>query len=166
MKLKTDYVPAIKIALLTLLIILIGIFQNVFVSGLSLPVVVIIPMLVSVAMHEKELTSLLFGALSGAVLDLASPVHDGVFAFLFALLACAVSLLSHYKFRNTLLGTAILAFGFALISFSTALIFAAFKDNALTWQIFKRAFLPGILLTALLTPVFYYPVRLIETKLR
>lgn len=166
MKLKTDYVPAIRIALFSVLIILIGVFQNVFVSEFLLPVTVVIPLLVSVTMHERELTSLLLGALSGAVYDLASPVHDGVFAFLFALLACAVSLLSHYKFRNTLLGTAILTFGFAFISFGVSLVFSALQDSALTLQIFRKAFLPGILLTTLLTPVFYYPVKRMETKLR
>ena len=162
---KEDILPPIRILLLVVLTACLGVFQNVFLMELPVPIVIGIPLTVSIAVREKELTSLLFGVLSGVIFDLVSPVHDGVFTLTFALLSGLVSLLARYKVRDTFAGAEILNLLFTAVVYGVYYVFSTlrygFAPDKLT-----RLFLPSVLILALLLPVFYYPIRFAESKLR
>lgn len=162
---KEDILPPIRILLLVVLTAVLGVIQNVFLMELPVPIVIGIPLTVSIAVREKELTSLLFGVLSGAIFDLVSPVHDGVFTLTFALLSGLVSLLARYKVRDTFAGAEILNLLFTAVVYGVYYVFSTlrygFAPDKLT-----RLFLPSVLILALLLPVFYYPIRFAESKLR
>lgn len=162
---KEDILPPIRILLLVVLTACLGVIQNVFLMELPVPIVIGIPLTVSIAVREKELTSLLFGVLSGAIFDLVSPVHDGVFTLTFALLSGLVSLLARYKVRDTFAGAEILNLLFTAVVYGVYYVFSTlrygFAPDKLT-----RLFLPSVLILALLLPVFYYPIRFAESKLR
>ena len=162
---KEDILPPIRILLLVVLTAVLGVIQNVFLMELPVPIVIGIPLTVSIAVREKELTSLLLGVLSGAIFDLVSPVHDGVFTLTFALLSGLVSLLARYKVRDTFAGAEILNLLFTAVVYGVYYVFSTlrygFAPDKLT-----RLFLPSVLILALLLPVFYYPIRFAESKLR
>lgn len=77
-------------------------------TGFSIPVNLLIPVIIPVAMNEKEFSGMLFGLLTGALWDLAAPVTDGILTLIFAIAGFLTGLLTHYLFRNTLLTSILL----------------------------------------------------------
>ncbi|MBR5411406.1 MAG: hypothetical protein IK104_12110 [Clostridia bacterium] len=160
-----EFLPPIRIILLIAVTVLLGVFQNVFLAELKYPVLPLIPLTVSIAVREKELTSLLFGALAGAILDLVSSVHDGVFALTFAVMAGLISLLARYKVRDTLMSAVLMTLFFSTIVCGVFLVFNYFRVGG-TPESTLRVVFPVMLIATVLTPVFYYPIRFVESKLR
>lgn len=167
MKTKARYLPVCRIALYAVFFILTGVIQNTFFGGLRVAVLPIVPLTVAVCAFEGEFTGLFFGMLGGALYDLASPAPDGIYALLFAALGCAVGLCMHYLFRGTLLSALLLTLIFAAAVSITGFFFTVFlKDPSGAFALFRHRTLPGILITTLMQPVFYYPIRAIDGKLR
>ena len=163
---REDLLPVIRITLLVLLTLSVGVVQNVFLLGLRFPLLLLVPWTVCVSMHEGELTSLLIGALSGAVYDLASPVHDGVFAFLFALFSLFACLLAKHKFRHTATGAVILAFIFGSGVCFIHFVYAALRDGPFSRELLTGTLFPMELFAAVIAPLVFYPLGALERKLR
>ena len=73
----------------------------------------------------------------------------------------------HYLFRGTLLSAFLLTLIFALCTALTGFIFMVLaKDRSGAFAVFRSTFLPGAVCSSLLLPVFYYPIRLLDQKLR
>ncbi len=167
MKTKARYLPVCRIALYAALFVLTGVIQNTFLGGLRVPVLPLVPLTVAVCTFEGEFTGLFFGILGGALCDIASPAPDGIFALLFAALGCAVGLCMHYLFRSTLLSALLMTLLFTAAAAAVGFFFTVFlKDPAGAFPLFRQRTVPGVLLTVLLQPVFYYPIRAIDGKLR
>ena len=167
MKLKERILPVCRILLLAALFIAAAAVQNSFLGSLKYAVLPLVPLTVAVCAFEGEMGGLLFGLLGGALYDIASPAADGVYALLFAALGCAVGLTMRYLFRSTLMSVFLLTAAFSLLTSLTGLIFTVFaKDHTGVLAAARARFLPGAALTALLAPLFYYPVRGIETVFR
>ena len=165
LKHREDLLPPLRIGLLVVVTVLIGVAQNIFLMELPVPIILSIPLTAAIAIREKELTSLLFGMLSGAILDLVSPIHDGVFTLTFALLAMLVSLLARYKVRDTLAGAVVLTLFFTAVVYGVLYVFLLARLKSLS-DAALRLFFPAMVVSAVLTPVFYYPIRFAEEKLR
>lgn len=167
MKTGVRFLPACRIALYAALFVLTAVFQNTFLSGLPVGLLPLAPLTVAVCTFEGEFSGLFFGILGGALYDIASPVPDGVYALLFAALGCAAGLFMHHMFRNTLLSALLMTFVFTSATVTVGFLFTvALKDPAGTVAVLRRHVLPGIFFTVLLTPVFYYPIRALDEKLR
>lgn len=149
--------------LLILLILLTSVLQNTFFGAVKPGLLLLIPLTVCISIYEREFAAFFFGILSGALWDLASPVADGVFALCFALLAFACGLLAKRVFRNTLAASMLLCFLFVssvnLVSVVYDLFNAGFSGIL---PAVLRVYLPSALLTTLVEPLFYFPVRAIE----
>ena len=73
----------------------------------------------------------------------------------------------HYLFRNTLLSALLMTLLFAAVAVFTGFVFTvAVKDPAGAFAVFRRRCIPSIGLSVLPTPLFYYPVKAIDGKLR
>ncbi len=127
----------------------------------------LIPLTVSIAMFEKEFAGMFFGLLAGALWDLASPVTDGVFALFFTVTACACGLLTHYVFRNSLRGAALLTTAVFILFCGIGVIFnCLLKDPSGAEYYLKTFCLHSYFPTIVFLPVFYYPVSFTEKRLR
>ena len=167
MRTKTRFLPVLRRAVYVLLFLAVAVIQNTFLGGHGIAVLPLVPLTVAVCTFEGEFAGLFFGLLGGALCDIASPVPDGVFALLFAVLGCAVGLTMHYVFRGTLLSAVLLTLACAAVVLTAAFLFNVFaNDPTGAFTVFRRAYLPGIALTTALLPIFYYPVRAADGKLR
>ena len=167
MKTGVRYLPACRIALYAVLFVLTAVFQNTFLSGLPVGLLPLAPLTVAVCTFEGEFSGLFFGILGGALYDIASPVPDGVYALVFGALGCAVGLFMHHMFRNTLLSALLMTLIFTTAAVTVGFLFTvAVKDPAGAAAVVRRQAIPGIFFTVLLTPVFYYPIRALDQKLR
>ncbi len=167
MRTKERIYPVLRRVIYILLFLLIAVAQNTVLGMRGSLLLPLIPLTVSVCIFEHEYAGFFFGVLGGALYDLASPAADGIYTLVFAVLGCAVGLTMHYLFRNTLLSAFMLTLLFALFTALTGFIFMVLaKEAAGSFAIFRRRFLPGAILTSLLLPVFYYPIRALDQKLR
>jgi rod shape-determining protein MreD len=167
MKTRSRFLPVCRAAVCVLLFVLTAVFQNTFLSGLPVGLLPLAPLTVAVCTFEGEFAGLFYGILSGALYDIASPVPDGVYTLVFAVLGCAVGLCMHYLFRNTLLSAMLITLIFTAVAVGVGFVFNVIvKDAAGAAAVLRQRAIPGVLLTTLLTPVFYYPVRAADGKLR
>ena len=163
---KRNYRPALRRAALVLLLLLTGVIQNTFLSALRPGVWLLAPLAVCIALFEKEFAGTFFGVLAGALWDLASPAPDGVYALVFAVLCCACGLLGRRVFRSTLSAAMLLSLGFSLLVSAVPTVYMLVSGGIHgLFSLLVRFCLPSVLIAAALTPVFYYPVRLLERKL-
>ena len=136
-------------------------------TAFPFPVLILIPATLSVAMFELEYAGLFFGLLAGALWDLASPMPDGLLAFLFALAAGLTGLLSRYVLRNTLLGAMGVILTVSVLYTAIAIpVFSSAMDLYETRSVFYTRFLPAILTSVLLTVPCYFTVRWLSVRLR
>ncbi len=155
--------PFIRRLILTLLILLTSVLQNVFLGAVKPGILLLIPLTVGISIYEREFAAFFFGILSGALWDLASPAPDGIYALCFALLAFACGMLAKRVFRNTLASAVLLCFLFASSVNLVAVVYDLIQGgfSGLLPGIL-RFYLPSALLTALFEPLFYFPVRAVE----
>ncbi len=153
----------------SLLIIAAYLLQCVFFpkTAFPFPVLILIPITLSVAMFELEYSGLFFGLLAGALWDLASPMPDGHLAFLFALTAGLTGLLSRYVLRNTLSGSIIVTLAASVLYSALAIpVFSSAMDIYEVQGVFYTRFLPAILTSVLLAVPCYFTVRWLSVRLR
>ncbi|MBQ7637389.1 MAG: hypothetical protein IJS90_00635 [Clostridia bacterium] len=167
MKTKESFYPALRIAALTLIFIAVSAAQNAVCVQHKLPIVLLVPLTVCVCSFEGEFAGLFFGIAGGALYDAASPAPDGVFTLLFAVLGCASGLLMRYVLRNTALSVFLLTLAFSFMTSLTAFVFiASAGDLTEATSVFTGTYLKSAVLTVFTLPVFYFPVKFIETRLR
>ncbi len=131
--------------------------------GIEFPVFLLIPLTVTVAMHEREFSGLLFGLFAGALWDIASPLPDGSLAFIFAVFACIIGLLIHYVLRNTLLSALLLSIIFNLIYCLYSHLFSMSGfDYEFTKALILTHYFPALLFSFIITIPDYFLIRTIS----
>lgn len=127
-------------------------------TELSLPVILLIPVIIPVAMNEKEFSGMLFGLLTGALWDLASPLTDGLLTLIFALTGFATGFLTHYFLRNTLLTSILFNLIAETFYFATDYIGIAksVSIELLPEIIKKNCILPMIISLAVSIPAYFF----------
>ncbi len=151
----------IRFGLYALIIGVVALVQNspyVLPDILGARAFVLLPLLVSIAMFEREIAAAVFGALAGILWDICS-VKDG-FNSIVLLLICAVcSLLIIRLMRNNILTALVLGAGaivsYCLIYIIINLLFGG--AGASISQIFTF-YLPSGIYTLAFVPVFYFPI--------
>ena len=167
MRTKERIYPVFRRVIYIALFVLTGVVQNTLLGMRGSILLPLIPLTVAVCVFEHEYAGFFFGLLGGALYDLASPAADGIYAIVFAVLGCAAGLVMHYLCRGTLLSAFLLTLIFALCTALTGFIFMVLaKDRSGAFAVFRSTFLPGAVCSSLLLPVFYYPIRLLDQKLR
>lgn len=127
----------------------------------------LIPLSVSIAMFEKEISGMFFGLLTGILWDISSPVTDGVFALFFTLTAFTCGLLTHYIFRNSLKAAAVFTTAEFVLFCGVSLIFnCILKDASGAWYYTATFCAHSFPFTLLALPFAYYIVKFTEKHLR
>ncbi len=151
----------IRFGLYVLIIGLVALVQN---SPYILPDIfgarafILLPLLVSIAMFEREIAAAVFGVLAGVLWDIGS-ARDG-FNSIVLLLICAVcSLLIIRLMRNNILTALVLGAG-SVISYCVLYILINLVlsgAGASVIQVFTF-YLPSCIYTLVFVPIFYFPV--------
>ncbi len=133
----------------------------------SLPVYILLPLLISISMYEREFTGLFFGLFAGALWDLASPLTDGFLALVFAAGAYIIGLLSRYILRNTMLSQIVLTVVMSVLYSLFMLIHTGFSSGTdILGELALRMYLPALIFTVLAGIPIYFSVRKISVKFR
>ncbi len=165
-KLTTQFIRRLIFAVFTLLAFCIQCISLPAVR-FGVPVFILIPLIVSISMYEKEFTGLFFGLLTGALWDLASPLTDGILALFFALLSYIICLLSRYILRNTLLCQIVVTGITSAVYSIFMLLYTGFSSGPdILTRLALGTYLPAIILTAVVSIPVYFCVRKTAVKFR
>ena len=123
----------------------------------------LLPLCVAVAMREKSLVAMLFGAFAGALWDYASPSGDGFYAAALCLLCFACGVLCSFLLRVNLRSFLLLcACAGLLLMFAHWLFFLCIPDVGSSVSLLFRRVLPSFLFTLAVSPVCYGLVKAIR----
>lgn len=162
MKQKKLTTQAVRRLIFVLITVFCHIVQFTWLPRLNIPfpVFLLIPLLVSTSMFEREFTGMLLGLLTGALWDLASPLTDGFLALFFTVFGCICGLLSHYIMRNTLLTAMVLTTAGTFTYSAITILYHCLINGFTAWgQIILKVYLPALVTAVLLTVPFYFLVR-------
>lgn len=157
----------IRYAIYSVAIIIISLLQN---SAGALPEIlgarafVAIPACVIIAMHEREIASAVFGAFTGAVLDICTGA-DGFNTFVLMAMGAVCSLLiSHFMQNNVVTSLVLGAGGVVLYELLYVTVNYAFggADGFATQLV--TFYLPSLIYTMIFVPVLYYIFKWIYTS--
>lgn len=156
----------IRKALLLCLVALTAVFQHTegaIPSLFGTRAMLLIPLTVAIAMHERSMQGLFFGALCGILWDFATVRGDGFFAVLLAFVGFISGSLVTYLMRNNIVTNLILSIagiGFVNISYWFVFIFRKGYEGSV--EVLFSYYLPSVLYTAVFAFVYYYLVGFIH----
>ncbi len=156
--------PIIRRVLYAVIIIVLHLLQFTVIpyTGLSFPVLLLLPMGIAIAMAEKEFSGALYGILIGALWDLSSPVTDGLWTLVFPVIFCLIGLLTHYTLRNTLLTALIFTLVATCIYLFIVCLYGIgdYSGEILT-ALMKNQLIPSLITSLILCiPEYYLVARL------
>lgn len=114
---------------------------------------------VAVALREKSIPSMAFGALCGALWDLGTTQADGFYTVILAMAGFICGSLSSFFVRNNLFSCLVLTFftsGFCTLSYWG--VFFLRKGYEGAWGLLLSYCLPSVIYTTAFAVVFYYAV--------
>ncbi len=128
----------------------------------SLAPMLLVPLTVAVAMHERADRGLLFGLFAGLLWDFASSGADGMYTLMLATIGFGVGILITFIMRNTALSAFILSF-VSCLAVSTAywLIFIFRKGYDGMFSVLWSFYLPCAVYSSLFIFLYHYLVSLI-----
>lgn len=153
-----------------LLIIFAAILQNtphLFPTIFGVRAFLLIPIVVCIAMFERDLVATLMGIFAGALWDVTMAVGDGYNALFMMIIATAVGLLINYLMRNNL-STALLLCGISILLYVILywfffVICRGIEGGAI---LLLTYYLPSALYTFIFVPIIYFAMRSFLQKLR
>ena len=127
----------------------------------------LLPLVVCLSLYERELPGALYGIFAGALWDSVSGVGDGFNALYLMLMGAICGILINTRMRNNMLTACMLSAGFHLIYTLLYLVFFLLAEGVdSVGFLFWRYLFPGILYSALFTPLLYLAVRGVMQKTR
>ncbi|MCM1544384.1 MAG: hypothetical protein NC110_03710 [Ruminococcus sp.] len=120
----------------------------------------LIPLTVSVAMFEKSMAALFFGAFAGFLWDMSSVYADGYFALFLAVTGFAISMLMSFVMRNNFPCACLMsASASVLCNLGYWLLFIVLKGCDSPMYLLVHYYLPSAVYTAVLIPIYYYLIK-------
>ena len=123
----------------------------------------LIPLVVAIAVHERSVNGLVFGALSGILWDFATVRGDGFFSVALCTIGFLCGCLVTYLMRNNLV-TNLLLSGVGIFTVNTLywFVFIFRKGYEGSWDVLFGYYLPSVLYTLVFSVVYYYLVGFIH----
>lgn len=166
MKFTSNKLIYIRRAVYTLLIVLTAAVQNTPKTALKIgPATALLPLALTVciAVGERSVPALLFGALSGAFLDMFSSNTDGFFTFTLAVTGFVCSLLVTFQMQSNVRTTLLLAFASAVfVNTLYWLFFFVFKKYDMLLHVYIRYYLTSSILTTAVSALYFYIIKWIR----
>lgn len=157
----------IRRVIFVLLIIAAAIIQNTGkISGGAFTVraFLILPLIVSISMFEREVASAVFGAFAGVLWDVSAGV-DGYNAFVIMLLCTACSLFISHFMRNSIITAFVLGVSVvAIYEVLYIIVFIVLQGGGNPIAAAFGFYLPSLIFTSAFIPIFYYIVKAVFLK--
>ncbi len=118
--------------------------------------ILLIPLAVSIAVWEKQIPAVIFGAVCGLLIDSGYSGPIGFYAITLAAACCMISFLMENYIRTNLL-TVMLAALIAIpsIIFLQFIFYYVLMEYDDTWGFFARHYISRMIYTIAVTPLFY-----------
>ncbi len=126
----------------------------------------LLPLVVSIAMHEREIPAAVFGVVTGIMWDVTS-AKEGFSALVLMLLSVTCSVLISHIMRNNIITAFVLGAG-ALATYQVLYIFVniILSGAGGGLRLLFTFYLPSFVYTIVFIPVFYYLVKYIFSSHR
>lgn len=158
----------IKRAIFVLLTIFTAVLQNtdgLFPRIKNVSPMLLVPLVICISLFEKPITGMLFGLLAGFCWDFYSSVFDGFYIILLMLSGYACSMLINRYMRNNIVTALVFSIVLSLsVSSLYWLLFVFLSGTPGAGLLFARIYLPGAAYTVLLTPLYYFFIKMIREK--
>ncbi len=163
MRISENYIRKI---LLLALVALTAVFQH---TDGAIPLLfgtkamLLVPLVVSIAVHERSTNGLLFGAVAGILWDFATVRGDGFFSVALCGIGFVCGCLVTYIMRNSLATNLILS-GLSIFAVNTVywFVFIFRKGYEGAGDVLFGYYLPSVLYTLLFGVIYYYLVGFIH----
>lgn len=160
-----------KYALYTLVIFLAAVCNNSgFVPNVfSLDAMLMVPLCVNIALHEKSMPGMCFGILCGALWDLGSTQADGFYTVMLTATGFICGSLAAFFVRNNLMSSLLLTFlSVSLCNIGHWVLFYLLKGYDGAFTVLFSYYLPSAVYTLVFAVIFHYVIRFIykATKLK
>ena len=125
----------------------------------TLSPMLLVPLAVSIAMHERSVAGLSYGLVAGALWDFASSGADGMYTLMLTTIGFAVGIIVTLYVRNRLVSALVLSLGScAAVSVAYWLVFILRKGYEGSWALLFTHFLPLAVYSSVFVAVYYYLV--------
>ncbi len=157
-------------AIFALLIVFTAILQNT--NGLfpkigNASAMLLIPLVVSIAMFERDVAGMLFGLFAGFVWDFYSAHVDGYYIIFLTCVGYACSYLISRYMRNNIVTAMVYSLVFSFLCVTLYwLFFIVFNSVSGVWTLYGRIYLTSAVYTVALTPLYYYFIRAIALRFK
>lgn len=119
----------------------------------------LVPLVVTIAMYERSMSGLIFGALAGILWDFATVRGDGFFSVMLACVGFFAGTLVTYFIRNNLISSLILNLGsIGIVNVSYWMLFILRKGYEGAAEVLFSYYLPSVLYTMIFAFIYYYLV--------
>lgn len=163
MKFTSNKLIYIRRAIFAVLIVLTAAVQNTPGTAIkigSATALLPLSLTVCVAMGEKSVPALLFGAFSGAFLDMFSSNTDGFFTLTLAVVGFTCSLLVTFQMQNNIRTTLLLAFiSSVFVNTLYWLFFFVMKNYDMLLHVYVKYYLSSSILTTAAAVLYFYIVK-------
>lgn len=140
-----------------------GLFPEIF----GVRAMLLIPAVVCISMHEREIPGIFYGLFAGLLWDAYSAHPGNINALLLTAAGFVCGALINYSMRNNIVTAALLTAAAALVHNTAAWLFSCVIpgfDGA--GRLYLTFYLPSCLYTLAVMPAFYFLTRLIINKSR
>jgi rod shape-determining protein MreD len=121
----------------------------------------LIPLVVSISMFEREITAALLGAFAGLLWDLSSGL-DGYNALVIMLICAVCSILISHLMRNNIVTAVVLGLlALAVFIFLYIMINIVLDGGSYPFSQIFRFYVPSFILTSAFIPIYYYLVKMV-----
>lgn len=163
MKTSDNRLRIIRHILFAVMLVLAAVFQqnNFFLSAFgSARLLLLAPLAVAIAMHERSLPAMFFGLFAGVLWDCASVTVDGFYAVLLAAAGFGCSVLIILKMRNNIFSCLLLSFLQLLLCVTVYwLVFFVCRGYPDSLYVYGKYYLSSALYSMIFVPLLYYLVR-------
>lgn len=163
MRISENYIRKI---LLLALVAITAVFQHTdgaIPSLFGTKAMLLVPLVVAIAVHERSVNGLIFGTVAGILWDFATVRGDGFFSVALCAVGFVCGCLITYIMRNSL-ATNMLLSGVSIFAVNTVywLVFIFRKGYEGAWDVLFGYYLPSVLYTLIFGVVYYYLVGFIH----
>ncbi len=159
----------IKYSLFAVLVVIVSVLQNskgVFPDIFGARAFILIPLCISISMHEREIPSALFGAFIGLMWDICSG-NEGFNTFVLMVLSSICSVLISHLMRKNIITAFVLCGGSVVIyEILYVAVNIIFSGAGISSGTFFSFYLPSAIYTLVFVPVMYFIVEWIFTTYR
>lgn len=162
---KNIYIRRAVYAVLIMLAAMLQNTQGLFPEIFGVRAMLLIPAVVCIGMHERDIAGLFFGLFAGVLWDAFSAGPPNFSAIMLTAAGYFCGLLISTVMRNNIM-TALLLCISCIFIYNTAYWFFAYviKGYDEAFVVYLRFYLPSVLYTVIFMPVFYYIVRTVKLK--